>query len=161
MKGALDIEFILSSFLFLTTIVFIALSVIRALPVLQEKSISENLQSVSFQVSEVLLSPGHPSNWDDPFFEIEDVGRIGLESTDYVLDPNKVSKLYTFCTGVDNYRKLRSKFHDNDVIIIVNGTLEYLNCVPPAVSLIRPQFVTTRHAIYNGEAVDLTVVVLG
>ena len=161
MTGVLDIEFILSSFLFLTTIIFIALTVIQTLPILQEKSISENLQSVSFQISEILLSEGYPQNWDDPSFEIEDVGRIGLESADYILNSAKVDKLRGFCDGIDNYRKLRSKFHDNDVIIIINGTTEILICEPPVVSLLRPQFVTIRHAIYSGVAVDLKVVVLG
>lgn len=159
MKGAIDIEFILSAFLFVSTIVFITLSIIRNLPVLQEKSLAENLQSTSYQISDLLLEKGHPPNWH--LLDIDSVARIGLESDDYVLDPAKVSRLSALCANPGDYKKLREKMMNNDFIILINGSTEILNCEPPVLSLVRPKFVTTRHAIYNGNTVDLIVVVLG
>ncbi len=157
MKGALDIEFILAAFVFLSTIVFITLSIIGKIPVLQEKSLSENLQSTSYQISEILLTKGYPENW--AALNIDSVARVGLESEDYVLDPAKVSSLADHCTN--NYNKLREKMQGSDFTIIINGSVLVLNCEPQVVSLLRPRFVTTRHAVYNGELVDMTVAVLG
>jgi hypothetical protein len=157
MKAVADIEFILSAFLFVSTISFITLSIIGNLPVLQEKSLAANLQSTSYQMSELLLDKGYPTNWH--LSAIDDVARIGLESDDYVLDSAKVSRLSTLCEN--DYNKLRAKMMNYDFMIIINGSAEILNCEPPVVSLIRPQFVTTRHAVYNGNPVDLIVVVLG
>mgnify|MGYP001619912532 CR=1 FL=1 len=159
MKAVADIEFILSAFLFVSTISFITLSIIGNLPVLQEKSLAENLQSTSYQISELLLDKGHPANWH--LIAIDDVARIGLESDDYMLDSAKVSQLSALCANPADYNKLRAKMMNNDFIIIINGSTEILNCEPPVVSLIRPQFATTRHAVYNGNPVDLIVVVLG
>ena len=157
MKAIADIEFILSAFLFVSTISFITLSIIGNLPVLQEKSLAANLQSTSYQISELLLDKGYPTNWH--LLAIDDVARIGLESDDYMLDSAKVSQLSALCEN--DYNKLRAKMMNYDFMIIINGSTEILNCEPPVVSLIRPQFVTTRHAVYNGNPVDLIVVVLG
>lgn len=159
MKAVVDIEFILSAFLFVSTISFIALSIIGNLPVLQEKSLASNLQSTSYQISELLLDKGYPPNWH--LLAIDDVARIGLESDDYMLDSAKVSRLSTLCANPTDYNKLRAKMLDYDFMIIINGSTEILNCEPAVVSLIRPQFVTTRHAVYNGNPVDLIVVILG
>ena len=158
MKAVVDIEFILSAFLFLSTIIFISLSIVRNLPALQERSMAENLQSMSYQISEILLEKGHPPNWHT--LDTDSVARIGLESDNYILDPDKVSRLSALCTNPSDYNKLREKMMNNEFIItIANG--EILNCEPPVLSLLRPKFVTTRHAIYNDDVVDLTVVVLG
>ena len=159
MKGFVDVEFILSVLLFLTTIFFITVSIVRNLPVLQEKSLAENLQSASYQISGLLLDKGHPEDWH--LLDVDSVARIGLEREDYVLDPAKVSRLSVFCANPGDYNKLREKFMGYDFIISVKGSTEVLNCEPPVLSLLRPKFVTVRHAVYNGEPVDLTVVVLG
>ncbi len=159
MKAAIDIEFILSAFLFVSTVVFITLSITRNLPVLRERSLAENLQSTSYQISDLLLEKGYPPNWH--LLDIDSVARIGLESDDYILDPAKVARLSVLCATPNDYNKLREKMMNNDFIILINGSTEILNCEPPVLSLIRPKFVTTRHAVYNGNTVDLTVVILG
>ena len=159
MKAVIDIEFILAAFLFVSIIVFITISIIRTMPLMQERSLAENLQSTSYQMSELLLEKGYPENWHT--LAIDSVARIGLESDDYVLDPNKVSRLSALCTTPGDYEKLRAKIMNTDFIIVINGSTEILNCEPPVLSLRRPKFVTERHAIYNGNIVDVTVVVLG
>lgn len=161
MKAAIDVEFILSAFLFVSTIVFITLSIIGKLPVLQEKSLADNLQSEGYQISELLLTKGYPEDWH--LRDLDSVARIGLEGNEnYVLDENKVMRLSALCSDpTNNYNKLREKMMNNDFIITIKGGTEILNCEPPVLSLVRPKFVTTRHAIYNGEPVDLIVEVLG
>ncbi len=159
MKAATDIEFILSAFVFLGTVVFVSMSVVRVLPTLQERSLSENLQSTSYQISDLILGKGYPENWHT--LDIDSVSYIGLESSDYVLDSAKVSRVAELCSNPSDYNKLREKMMNNDFIIVINGSTEILNCEPPILSLLRPRFVTVRHAIYNGNPVDLSVVILG
>src|SRR3989338_7711745 len=140
MKGAIDIEFLLAAFLFLTTIVFITFSIIGKIPVLQEKSLSENLQSTSYQLSELLLTEGYPENWNT-VTDLDQVGYIGLESkSDHILEPSKVLKLNNICSISANYKKLREKMLNYDFIIkITDGTTTLIECNPPVISLTRPK----------------------
>ena len=143
MKGVFDIEWILGSIIFLTTVSFIVILISINLTILNDRTAADNLRSESFQSSLILLfDKGYPENWNDTTVE-----RIGLSTgSPYVLDNNKINNLSVLCQK--DYAKIRRLF-SNDVSIsidYVNGG-NIVNCSAPVISLSRPKFVTSRTAV--------------
>ena len=97
MKGMAEIEFILSVFVFITTVSFVTSIVISNMPLFHSTSTSDTLKAKSWQYSEMLLlDEGDPANWQTlPF---DEVNRIGLSTGKrYVIDQDKITKLAAFC----------------------------------------------------------------
>ena len=157
MKGLFDVEWILGSVIFMTTVSFIVILISTNLTILHDRTAADNLRSESFQSSMILLfDQGYPSNWN-----YTNVERIGLSTGNpYVLDTAKINDLDTLCQT--NYAKIR-KFFDNDVYISidhVNGG-NIINCSAPVISLSRPKLITSRAAILDDDSmvkVEFTVV---
>ena len=157
MKGVFDIEWILGSIVFLTTVSFIVILISTNLSILNDRAAADNLRSESFQSSLILVfDKGYPSNWN-----YTNVQRIGLSTGNpYVLDSVKINNLITLCQT--NYAKIR-QFFNNDVGIsmdYVNGG-NIINCSAPVISLSRPKFVTSRTAVLDDDSmvkIEFTVV---
>ena len=157
MKGVFDIEWILGSIVFMTTVSFIVILISTNLTILHDRAAADNLRSESFQSSLILLfDKGYPSNWNDT-----NVQRIGLSTgSPYVLDSAKIDNLRTLCQT--NYSKVR-QFFNNDVAIsidYVNGG-NIINCSAPVISVSRPRFVTSRAAVLDDNSMvkmEFTVV---
>ena len=65
-KGIAELEFIISVFVFITTISFVTFLIINNIPILHGLSASESLKSKSYQYSELLLfDEGVPMNRED------------------------------------------------------------------------------------------------
>lgn len=157
MKGMAEIEFIISVFVFITTVSFVTSIVISNMPLFHGASMSDTLKAKSWQYSEmILLDEGAPTNWQTLSFN--DVNRIGLSTSKrYVLDKDKIDKLAAFCSS--SYASVKDKLGldiKNDIIIEasyidespVTGGSKTI-CGPGAISQIRPRFQTVRFGILN------------
>ncbi|MFA4819996.1 MAG: hypothetical protein WC613_03505 [Candidatus Aenigmatarchaeota archaeon] len=155
MKGVVEIEFVISVFVFITTVSFVTGIVISNLPVFHSASTSETLKSKSWQYSEMLLfDEGAPLDWQLPD---KDIKRIGLSTgSRYFLDESKIIKLYDLCSV--GYAAVKDKLGvdtRNDIVIEVS----YLDgspvassvtvCGPNVITQIRPSFQTVRLGVLN------------
>ncbi|MBI4171089.1 MAG: hypothetical protein HY514_05295 [Candidatus Aenigmarchaeota archaeon] len=165
MKGTLDIEFIISVLVFMTTITIVSISIINNFPKLHQEIFSQDLKAKSFQISELLMfDRGEPTNWDT--LPVTSVKRLGLSNgTKYDISPEKVSALQGYCTA-GNYAGVKDLLgldFRNDVSIEVRdidlGTV-VLDCRPAAVSEIRAQATITRFVLMANESMKMTVAVL-
>ncbi|HIG96845.1 MAG TPA: hypothetical protein HA230_00675 [Candidatus Aenigmarchaeota archaeon] len=156
MKGVVEIEFIISIFVFITTVSFVTSIVISNMPLFHGASMSDTLKAKSWQYSEMLLfDEGAPTDWQLPD---KDVKRIGLSNGKrYVLDKDKIDKLAALCSS--GYASVKDKLgldFRNDIIIEVSylddspvtGSSKTI-CGPSAVTQIRPRFQTVRLGILN------------
>ena len=158
MKGFQEIEFIISIFVFITTVSFVTLIIINNIPLFYNIALTENLKAKSYQFSEILLfDEGYPKNWNT--MQLSDINRIGLSNgQNYFLDINKISKLSEYCSNPNNYEIVKTKMgvgQGRDIIIeasYLDGSpvASSLNlCAPPVATKIRQQFQTTRFGVLN------------
>ena len=102
MKGSSEIEFILSTSLFVSTIIFVIYIVLNQVPLLEAEAKSQNLKSVSYQISEMLVSDrGYPENW-----ETDNVKVPGI-LTNNLIDKAKIVNLYELSRTNEDYEMLR------------------------------------------------------
>lgn len=156
MKGVVEIEFVISVFVFITTVSFVTGIVISNLSVFHSASTSEILKSKSWQYSEMFLfDEGAPLDWQVQQFN--DIKRIGLSTgSRYFLDGSKIIKLYDLCSV--GYAAVKDKLGvdiRNDIVIEVS----YLDgspvagsvtvCGPNVITQIRPSFQTVRLGVLN------------
>lgn len=158
-KGFTEIEFIISVFVFITSISFATAIIVHNVPLFHVTAASEQLKAKSWQHSEMLLlDEGSPVNWHTkPFSEVE---RIGFAANRYLIDRNKLDQLRLLCSdpGV-GYNSVKSKLGltaANEMIIeasnlddspVVGGTKTL--CRPAVISGTRPQFHTIRFGVLN------------
>ncbi len=160
MNGQSNIEFLISTLVFLMIISFSVLSVTENYPTFHRESMKNYLISKSFQLSELLLwDTGYPKNWN-----LSNVKMVGLSvGSPYILDKEKIS--YLNCTNYTDYQRLKSilKLPPNlDFIInITNGSNTLSSCAPEFISTTRPKYTITRFAVINGtnEIVEISITV--
>lgn len=160
-KGVLDIEFVLSVFLFLGTVSFITILIGRESVSLQNSAITDNMKSESYQISQLLMfNEGNPKTWESA--AKSDIKRIGLSSgQDYVLNEAKLAKLQQLCAGDYNFVSgMLTTFNINITVKDDGGEVLY-KCMPSFETLRRPKFITERTALLNNDAVKLEVTVIG
>lgn len=161
MKGILDIEFVLSVFLFLGTISFVTVLIGRESVALQNSAITDNMKSESYQISQILMfDRGSPADWENG--AKENIKRIGLSSgEDYSLDADKLNRIDELCGSDYNFvNGMLTKFHVNMTIKGTNGEVLY-SCGPSFETAKRPKFVTERKALLSNEVVEMTVTLIG
>lgn len=163
-KGFLEIEFIISSMVFLSVLVFIMLSISREMPSLEEEAAINSIRANGYVISQLLLfDKGEPQNWGDAGI---DVKRIGLSSGEpYVLGMNKINKLEGFCSSADGYQKLKDMFNGNEVNITIryaDGGDIVKSCVPSIEKSTAVRFVMNRFAVTGDKKIlNVTVTVYG
>jgi len=145
--GLIDIEFMVSIMVFLTVITFVVISILNNIPRLHQETLSQDLKSKSFQLSELLLfESGWPPNWDTE--PVGNVDRIGLSNgTKYYMELTKMAQLESFCsTDYGSVKDLMGLDFRNDIIIEVVdlSSTVLLTCEPAVVSQIRPIATTMR-----------------
>ena len=136
MKGIVNIEFVISLMVFLSTISFVLIMIINSLPVLRYESISNDMRSRAYQLSNILLSD----------FSNEDP---------YILDGIKISTMQILCNNYENFRELFSE----DLTVNINyldGT-ELLSCQPLVETLLKPEFTLRRFATVDEKIVIMSV----
>jgi hypothetical protein len=175
MKGVIEIEFIISVFVFITTISFVTFIIVNGIPAYHNTAIGENLKSMSYQYAEMLLfDGGYPLNWSLAAEPTGNVKRIGLSAGKrYVIDQNKLNRLASICNNgvTSNYttvKKILGVDFMHDVVIEVSrldgspvvGTSSVL-CGPPVTTSLRQQFQFTRLAMLpTRELVRLKVIII-
>ena len=157
MKGVTNIEFVLSVFVFLGTLSFIAFLVINSMPFYRQNALSEDIKAESYQISELLvLDRGEPIVWGK-----NNVKRIGLLGDEfYVLDFGKITTLDAMCKS--NYDKIRNLFGKNDLeinITYLDNNLQILDC-KNSTSITRLKFTVTRFAVVNNRIAKVDVSVI-
>ncbi|MBI2971224.1 MAG: hypothetical protein HYY37_02270 [Candidatus Aenigmarchaeota archaeon] len=158
MKGVVDIEFVISVLVFLVTISFTVITIGRQFPSLEERALTDDIKSKSYQLAELLIfDEGEPKNWETK--PLGEVRRIGLSSGQhYILDIDKITSLQAICNG--DYAAFKSILGlSEDVSIYITDSGEnsaVLTCPPFEQSKSRPEFVTHRFATLQ-EAGGFTV----
>jgi len=150
MKGIAELEFIISVFVFITTISFVTFLIINNIPILHSASVSDGLKSRSYQYSELLLfDEGAPMNWEnDP----QSADRIGLSNgRRYFADKDKIDASLCF-----DYQLAKEKLalQKEDIVIevsyldgaAVSGSSAAI-CKPPVTTQLRSQFQITRFGV--------------
>lgn len=160
MKGLAEIEFIISVFVFITTVSFVTSIVISNMPLFHGASASSTLKAKSWQHSEMLVfDSGSPTDWQIQQFS--DVKRIGLSAgTRYLLDKSKIDELAAMCADpLVGYASVKDRLGldtRNDIIIEVSyldespvtGSSKII-CGPSTITQIRPRFQTVRLGVLN------------
>ncbi len=153
-KGVLDIEFMISIMVFLTAIAFVSFSIISNIPKLGQESLSQDIKSKSFQVSELLLfDQGWPSDWTLAQLQAGQVQRLGASNgTRYFVDTAKVVALNTYCAVPGNYDKVKDLLgldYRNEVSMEIKDIdmAIRLACGPAVTSQVRPRASVTRVGI--------------
>ena len=159
MKGISEIEFIISVFVFITSVSFVTVIIINNIPIFHNNAISDSLKARSWQYSEILLfDEGYPSNWQTK--QLSEIKRIGFSTgSKYLIDNSKLTKLGVLCTSPGGYNQVKTLLGlgvKNDIVIeasnlddspIIGGSKTL--CSPDVITQLRPQFQTVRLAVLN------------
>jgi len=151
-KGITNFEFVLSVFVFLSTISFVAISVINEVPNLHQNSVGNIIRTKSHSVSEMLLfDTGIPSNWN-----ATSVQRIGLSSVSGHIDINKVNNLTEICST--DIGKLRGLL--GDVVINISRISDGSTIAYCKTTELPAEFIVRRSAVISpgNEIVRIDVV---
>jgi len=149
MKGMLDIEFIVSVFVFMIAVSFVLLTLTGSLPKMHQETLSQDIQSKAFQVSEMLVgNEGWPYDWNS---NVASATRVGLTNgTKYRIDSQKIQALASLCAA--DYSRAKAlmgiDFH-NDVAINMDAidSPSSFECMPGATSTVRSSASVTRLAV--------------
>lgn len=153
MKGLEEIEFIISVFVFITSLSFATILIVNNIPLFHGTAASETLKSKSWQHSEMLLfDEGYPMDWETrPLSEIK---RVGFSTgRRYFLDTDKLTRLNALCMsqGYNTTKGLLGLDPRNDIIVEASYMddspvigLSKTICKPSVVTQLRPQFQTVR-----------------
>jgi hypothetical protein len=128
---------------------------INIIPTMHRYSLTEDMRSRVYQISEVLLfSGGYPEYWDET-----NVESIGLSQNFYVLSATKVQNLKNLCQN--NYQKVRELLgQDYSTDIVINMTYQNDSSVflcKQRLSRSRPEYVINRLAVLDDDG-ELSIV---
>ena len=161
MKGVVEIEFIISVFVFVTSVSFVTLIIVSNVPLLHNTASGEVSKAMSYQYSEMFLfDEGYPSNWESGNFA--DAMRMGFSSGKrQALDINKITKFSAYCTqvgydaiktrlGVDNYHDITIEAARLNGSAVVGNVIL---CGPQVTTKLRQQFYTSRLGVLSTGAI--------
>jgi hypothetical protein len=163
MKGIADVEFILSTMIFLGIITFVTFSIVSNVPGLRDTSMTETLHVRTFEVSQLLLfdkglscDTSNVCSTDWYSAPPTDVNRMGLSTGErYVLDKRKIAAMQAACNT--DYKSIRAVFGDKIFDLRLNITdssdNQLLSCGPPLIRTSRSETKITRFAVLFDPAV--------
>ncbi len=119
MKASVNLEFIVSVFVFLTTVSFITMTIINSIPSFRFISTSEMNNAKAYSISEILLfDEGYPND-HNAWSSSNIPQRIGLSTgKKYLISIGKINKLQDLC---NNYNNIRNIFGTDVIIEIQNN----------------------------------------
>lgn len=166
MKAVVDIEFMVSLFMFLMSISFITYIIAGNLPRYHEEATINHLRSVAFQTSELLVfDSGYPTTWERSA-SMDEIRQIGLASSKkYVLSREKLAWIETNCKN--RYAVIKDKLIPDqklDMIISVTSGSFLFRCSPPSTSSTKDSVSVTRYGVLDTnpqEIVQIQLTVLG
>ena len=158
MKGVINIDFIVSILIFLSTLSFVSMMVINSIPFFHQESVIDNIKTSMYQISHILLfDAGYPEGWDRNTVEM-----LGLSEKPYVLDRNKIDELNALCgTDYNRVQGLLTNYRTNVVIGIesIDGGTNILSC-GDVKTIIRPEFIIKRFVIVDGDIYEMKITVV-
>ncbi len=140
MKGIINIEFVISLLVFISTVSFVSMMVINSFPALRYEALSNDMKSKAYQLSNVILA-----NFS------------GQET--YALDMNRINEMKNnYCYGPDAYEAFRNLFSENLILEIeqLDGTT-LISCKPPVETRLKPEFTLKRFATVNNEIIIMSI----
>ncbi|MFH0949231.1 MAG: hypothetical protein V1802_01975 [Candidatus Aenigmatarchaeota archaeon] len=147
MKGITNIEFIVSVFVFLSTITFITTFIIGKVPALHHDAMIDTAKLNSYTLSQILiLDKGFPDSWDST-----NVKTIGLAIQPYNLSSAKILEIKELCTNITRMRELVGDVVIN--ITYIDGG-QVADC---KTSILPVMLFYTRFALLDGKAVRVQV----
>ena len=162
MKGVVDIEFILSVMVFLTTVTFVTFIIMSNTPLFHRESLNEDLRSRAYEMSELLIfDEGYPSDWGAPGVVVQ---RLGLSDGDmYVLSLEKINKFDSICQNQPGYQNVKALLGqdfrtDINIEITDSDNNNLVNCTPVVITTVRPKFQITRFAVLQNKKILKLVV---
>ena len=165
-KGVIDIEFIVSALVFLTTIIFVTFLIISEIPTFRSGAFSDDLRSRAYETSQLLLfDEGEPANWQT-LSDVNQVRRLGLSSgSRYGTSSSKISKLNEFCSTISGYQSVKGllglDFRNDVRINVTDASGALASCGPGVTGLVRPQAQITRFGVLsNNNVMAMTVSIL-
>jgi|GEM_PF-1920130 len=152
MKAQVNLEFIISVGVFISTLTFVTASVTGIFPEFQNEVNKNILKSRAWQISEILFEKGYPENWKT----LDEVSMLGFSDDEYyILNKTKLTAINQCdSASYDKLRKLfsigvRRDFIINITLLEKNGEREYVYCGPKVISLAAPKLWVTRFALIN------------
>lgn len=168
----IEVEFIISVFVFVTSVSFVTLIIVGNIPFLHNTAAGESSKAMSYQYSEMLLfDEGYPTNWSSGNFA--GARRLGFSTgKHYVLDVNKITKFNTYCLdaavgysaikailGVDNAHDISIEAVKLNGSAVVGNSTQL--CGPPITTRLRQQFYTTRPGMLaTGEIIEIKTTII-
>jgi hypothetical protein len=156
MKGIADVEFILSTMIFLGIITFVTFNIVSNIPGLRDTAMTETLHVRAYEVSQLLLfdqglsctSGTCTTDWYGA--PTADVKRMGLSAGErYLLDKRKIAAMQAICNA--DYKTIRTAFGDKIFDLRLNMTDsagdQLLACGPPLIRTSRSETKITRFAV--------------
>ncbi|MFC2142776.1 hypothetical protein ACFLQN_00045 [Candidatus Aenigmatarchaeota archaeon] len=97
-KGITNFEFVLALFVFLSTVSFVAITIINKVPNIHMDAVGDEIKTSSYYISQMLMfDEGLPVDWEtlpDP----ENIQRFGFSSGNYYeIDTNKLAAFQALC----------------------------------------------------------------
>ncbi len=162
MKGITNIEFLVAVFVFLTTIAFIAFSIISNMPLLHGRASADSIRSLTFQFSEQLVFDKGLKESDGSYaWTSTDAARVGLSTgRRYEISRFKVEELGKLCASPAGYQRLAEFVGENvDVSIDIkfNGTTISL-CKPAVFSTVRNEFSILRSVVEDNRGEGVVII---
>ena len=138
MRGIINIEFVISLMVFLSTISFASIIIINSLPTLRYEAVGNDMRSKAYQLSNIFL--------------------FNLSNQPYILDMDKINDMSNLCNNYENFRELFSEYLRLDIDYL-DGT-ELLSCRPPLETLLKPEFTVKRFATVNNDIVIMSISIM-
>jgi len=146
MKAQIRLDFIFGIVIFVVVIFFVSTQLSNILQIVLTDANLDNLKAKAIGAITILSeSPGDPTNWES----LQYVNRVGLADRPYFLNLNKVTKLNSDCSLLDNMNLFpyRLTVYDSTsrILICGSGSLK-----PPLVTV-------TRTIIINNQYGNITL----
>lgn len=154
MRGVVNIEFIISVFIFLVTVAFILISTAGSLVPLHRDAAADVLRARAYQISEVVIfDGGDPADWD-----VGRVNRIGLSAGEkYIVSSAKIERLQELCSR-DYERFIEMLSGNAKTRIGINITGPFGSNLLECGAVNSPQFSLKRFAVLeSGEIVEIEI----
>lgn len=148
MLGQLRIEFIFAVVVF-SVIIFFVVSQVNVLfsSILTDSSSDISKTTIINTLNILLEDVGDPTNWDTK--PEEEIKRVGLATTPYILSKEKINRLNTTCNLLNDY-SLGAYFLE-----IYNQTNKILSC---GVELLEaPSSVSTKYVVVDDSIGNITL----
>lgn len=158
MKGIVNIEFVLSVMVFLSTVSFVTFVIINNIPTMHHEAVSDHIKARAYEISHMLIfDTGNPANWDE-----SNVRKIGLSSgKPYELSSEKITNLNDLCSNSPSWIKTMLTEPGIFVDIKIKNIKNNLQLTPDcSINETGVKFMITRFALVGSDIARVEVTVI-